>query len=165
MQFATQKQLIMGKLQYERQIRDGNAVLTVPALTPEIIRHIAGFATPIACQMTVGNCYSSNSGLQLDANAYDQDTKYVVKRVDYLIDEYYVMHNSSFSYNIYDDIHAALRIPWKESLACIEKWIERKEANDDEEETYFTLLQKHYLQERRGIFIAEMVDADESDEE
>ena len=105
-------------------------------------RQIAEFAFPVANQRVVVSCYGSYLNIQLDASAYDQPRKIVLKNLSMLMEEHYIHNNSTFFYDTYEVIHDAAQCSKDETLTALTKWIDAKKAKYP---NYFTILQLAYL--------------------
>ena len=124
-------------------------------------RQIAEFAFPVADQRIVVSCYGSYLHIQLDASAYDQPRKIVLKNLSMLIEEHYIHNNPTFFYDAYEAIHDAARCSKDETLTAVTRWEDAKTAKHPD---YFTMLQLAYLDRAKESFLAN-VDTDEEESE
>ena len=124
-------------------------------------RQIAEFAFPVANQRVVVSCYGSYLNIQLDASAYDQPRKIVLKNLSMLMEEHYIHNNSTFFYDTYEVIYDAAQCSKDETLTAVTKWIDAKKAKYPD---YFTILQLAYLARAKESFLAN-VDTDEEESE
>ena len=143
---------------YRKQIDLAMATMN---LQPEIMSTIAKYAMKEANQYNTSHCYGTDCGIQLDESAYNQPKKVVVKNMKMLLEEHYIAHNASFSYDIFRCAYNATRYKPEDIVEAVNIWITNHLQKDEEA---FSILELAYISRSATQFIADHGDEEEEEE-